>query len=154
MPNLCVTCFQNGNHKDHDYSLMYTGGGFCDCGDETAWKQNGFCSKHKGAEQIQPLPEEIACTVGPMLDVLLGYWEEKFLIAQAAYLSKTLKGGEHVKVEHNLISTVVEMLLEFCKHSESLLSFISRRIFSSCSFVGCLGKGGEVFEQGSNDKDT
>ncbi|XP_026444611.1 E3 ubiquitin-protein ligase PRT6-like [Papaver somniferum] len=149
---ICVTCFQNGNHKDHDYSLMYTGGGCCDCGDETAWKQNGFCSKHKGAEQIQPLPEEIACTVGPVLDVLLGYWEEKLLTAQAAYLSKTLKGGEHVKVEHSLTSTVVEMLLEFCKHSESLLSFISRRIFSSVPLLDVLVRAERFLNKGVTTK--
>ncbi|KAI3953389.1 hypothetical protein MKW92_014263 [Papaver armeniacum] len=149
---ICVTCFQNGNHKDHDYSLMYTGGGCCDCGDETAWKQNGFCSKHKGAEQIQPLPEEIACTVGPVLDVLLGYWEEKLLIAQAAYLSKTLNGGEHVKVEASLTSTVVEMLLEFCKHSESLLSFVSRRIFSSVPLLDVLVRAERFLNKGVTTK--
>ncbi|KAI3950096.1 hypothetical protein MKW98_008541 [Papaver atlanticum] len=148
---ICVTCFQNGNHKDHDYSLMYTGGGCCDCGDETAWKQNGFCSKHKGAEQIQPLPEEIACTVGPVLDVLLGYWEEKLLIAQAAYL-KTLNSGEHVKVENSLTSTVVEMLLEFCKHSESLLSFISRRIFSSVPLLDVLVRAERFLNKGVTTK--
>jgi hypothetical protein len=47
---ICVPCFQNGNHKDHDYSIIYTGGGCCDCGDITAWKREGFCSKHKGSE--------------------------------------------------------------------------------------------------------
>ncbi|OVA16505.1 zinc finger protein [Macleaya cordata] len=129
---ICVPCFQNGNHKDHDYSLMYTGGGCCDCGDETAWKREGFCSKHKGAEQIQPLPEEIAYSVGPVLDVLLAYWEEKLLLAQAAHQGNLLNGDgadEHAKVENELTSVVVEMLLEFCKYSESLLSYISRRMF-------------------------
>ncbi|KAI3926419.1 hypothetical protein MKX01_032607 [Papaver californicum] len=149
---ICVTCFQNGDHKDHDYSLMYTGGGCCDCGDETAWKQNGFCSKHKGAEQIQPLPDEIACTVGPVLDMLLGYWEEKMLIAQSAHLNKTLNSGEHVKVENSLTSNVVEMLLEFCKHSESLLSFISRRIFSSVPLLDVLVRAERFLNKGVTTK--
>ena len=33
---ICVPCFQNGNHKDHDYSILETGGGCCDCGDATS----------------------------------------------------------------------------------------------------------------------
>nr|6LHN_A Chain A, E3 ubiquitin-protein ligase PRT6 [Arabidopsis thaliana]7Y70_A Chain A, E3 ubiquitin-protein ligase PRT6 [Arabidopsis thaliana] len=45
---ICVPCFQNGDHNSHDYSIIYTGGGCCDCGDETAWKPDGFCSNHKG----------------------------------------------------------------------------------------------------------
>ncbi|KAK8632268.1 hypothetical protein V6N13_072663 [Hibiscus sabdariffa] len=48
---ICVPCFQNGDHKDHDYSIIYTGSGCCDCGDETAWKREGFCSKHKVLEK-------------------------------------------------------------------------------------------------------
>ncbi|KAI3959602.1 hypothetical protein MKW92_031865 [Papaver armeniacum] len=94
---------------------MYTGGGCCDCGDETAWKQNGFVRNIKELNRFSLFRRRGACTVGPVLD--------------RAYLSKTLNGGEHVKVEASLTSTVVEMLLEFCKHSESLLSFVSRRIF-------------------------
>ncbi|CAL1396670.1 unnamed protein product [Linum trigynum] len=27
---ICVPCFQNGKHEDHDYSIIYTGGGCCD----------------------------------------------------------------------------------------------------------------------------
>nr|CAB3472206.1 unnamed protein product [Digitaria exilis] len=61
---ICVPCFQNGDHKDHDYSIMYTGGGCCDCGDATAWKREGFCSRHKGADQIKPLKEELAFLEG------------------------------------------------------------------------------------------
>ncbi|KAG5106441.1 hypothetical protein JHK82_043411 [Glycine max] len=38
---ICVPCFENGNHKGHDYFVIYTGGGCCDCGDVTAWKREG-----------------------------------------------------------------------------------------------------------------
>ena len=79
---ICVPCFQNGNHKDHDYSVIYMGGGYCDCGDVTAWKREGFCSKHKGAEEIQPLAEEFAKSVGPVLDTLLVYWKNKLLFVE------------------------------------------------------------------------
>lgn len=42
---ICVHCFRNGNHKDHDFSIIRTGGGVCDCGDPQAWKPSGFCQK-------------------------------------------------------------------------------------------------------------
>ncbi|XP_043702921.1 E3 ubiquitin-protein ligase PRT6-like [Telopea speciosissima] len=129
---ICVPCFQNGNHKDHDYSIMYTGGGCCDCGDATAWKREGFCSKHKGTEQIQPLPEKMANSVGPVLDILFIYWKDKLVFAETFSRGNLRVGdhaSEHRKVANEWTLAVVEMLIEFCKHSESLLSFISRRLF-------------------------
>ncbi|CAL5388291.1 unnamed protein product [Camellia sinensis] len=138
---ICVPCFQNGNHKDHDYSIIYTGGGCCDCGDVTAWKREGFCSKHKGAEQIQPLSEEFANSVRPVLDLLLVYWKNKLTIADPiSQQSPTV--DDHVtefgKVADVLTSAVVQMLLEFCQCSESLLSLISERMFSSVGLLDIL----------------
>ncbi|XP_059595098.1 E3 ubiquitin-protein ligase PRT6 isoform X1 [Vitis vinifera] len=138
---ICVPCFQNGNHKDHDYSVIYTGGGCCDCGDVTAWKREGFCSKHKGAEQIQPLPEEFAKSVGPVLDALLVCWKNKLLFAENAcqeYHKGSDRIGEFKKVANELTFVVVEMLTEFCQYSESLLSFISKRVFISDGLLDSL----------------
>lgn len=135
---ICVPCFQNGNHSDHDYSIIYTGGGCCDCGDVTAWKRSGFCSKHKGAEQIQPLQEDVANTLGPVLDCLLLCWKDKLLFAESIHQegpSLDDNVADQKKVADELTSAVVEMLLEFCKCSESLLSFVSGRV---CSLVGLL----------------
>ncbi|KAF9619779.1 hypothetical protein IFM89_009301 [Coptis chinensis] len=135
---ICVTCFQNGNHKDHDYSLMYTGGGCCDCGDVTAWKREGFCSRHTGSEQIRPLSEEIANTVGPVLDLLFGYWKEKLVDTQNADGGIVGENYECVMVSKELTATVVRMLLEFCMISESLLSFVSKRVFSCVGLLDVL----------------
>lgn len=137
---ICVPCFQNGNHKDHDYSIIYTGGGCCDCGDVTAWKRSGFCSKHKGAEQIQPLQQDVANTLSPVLDSLLIFWKNKLLYAESITIQQerpSLDDNviEQKKVADELTSAVVGMLLEFCKCSESLLSFVSGRV---CSLVGLL----------------
>ncbi|ONI03411.1 hypothetical protein PRUPE_6G255500 [Prunus persica] len=138
---ICVPCFQNGNHKDHDYSVIYTGGGCCDCGDVTAWKREGFCSKHKGTEQIQPLPEEFANIVGPVLDCVFVSWKNKLLLAETTY-RETPRASDHVterkKVANELTFVVVEMLLDFCKYSESLLSFVSKMILSSGDLLGIL----------------
>ncbi|KAH8583769.1 Large with a UBR1-like ring finger related treble clef [Cryptosporidium sp. chipmunk genotype I] len=44
---ICVDCFQNGNHQNHEYYIYKSDyGGCCDCGDEQAWNKDGFCSKH------------------------------------------------------------------------------------------------------------
>ncbi|XP_023528608.1 E3 ubiquitin-protein ligase PRT6 [Cucurbita pepo subsp. pepo] len=138
---ICVPCFQSGNHQDHDYSIIYTGGGCCDCGDATAWKREGFCSKHKGAEQIQPLPEEFVKSVGPILDALFTSWKNKLLSAEDISVEDPKLSDrvtEHKKVANELTFAVVEMLLDFCKYSESLLSFVSKRVISSAGLLDIL----------------
>ncbi|XP_038696647.1 E3 ubiquitin-protein ligase PRT6-like [Tripterygium wilfordii] len=132
---ICVPCFQNGNHKDHDYSIIYTSGGCCDCGDVTAWKHEGFCSKHKGTEVIKPLPEELASSVGPVFDVLLACWKEKLISAENSTASDR---DVMYKYANEVTFAMVEMLLEFCKYSESLLSFISKRVISSAGLLDIL----------------
>ncbi|KAG5009802.1 E3 ubiquitin-protein ligase PRT6 [Glycine soja] len=128
---ICVPCFENGNHKGHDYFVIYTGGGCCDCGDVTAWKREGFCSMHKGAEQMQPLPEEFANSVAPVLGSLFNSWKVKLTLASESVNEKNHAANE-------LTYAVVDMLLEFCKHSESLLSFVARLLFSSNGLINML----------------
>lgn len=41
----------NGNHEGHDYALITTSSGMCDCGDPDSWKESGFCKHHKGPLQ-------------------------------------------------------------------------------------------------------
>ncbi|KAK8512296.1 hypothetical protein V6N12_032019 [Hibiscus sabdariffa] len=127
---ICVPCFQNGDHKDHDYSIIYTGSGCCDCGDETAWKREGFCSKHKGAEQIQPLPDSLANSI----------WPES--------IRKSDRGAEQRKSANELTNVVVEMLLEFCKCSGSLLSFVSRRVIALDGLLGILVRAERFLDDG------
>ncbi|KAF8042407.1 hypothetical protein BT93_A0898 [Corymbia citriodora subsp. variegata] len=141
---ICVPCFENGNHEDHDYSMIYTGGGCCDCGDATAWRREGFCSKHKGAEQIQPLPEEIAHSAGPVLDALFVFWRNKLSSAESSTQEDSRASNhtaEYSQVADELTLVIAEMLLEFCNHSESLLSFASIRIFSSAGLLEILVRG-------------
>lgn len=126
---ICVPCFQNGDHQDHDYSIIYTGGGCCDCGDVTAWKRDGFCSKHKGAEKIQPLPEEFADSVGPVLESLLLCWRKKLQFAENMFLQSPIATG-FLNLTDELTCAVVDMLLDFCQYSESLLCFVSVRVYS------------------------
>ncbi|KAK7373743.1 hypothetical protein VNO80_07159 [Phaseolus coccineus] len=128
---ICVPCFEKGDHKGHDYCVIYTGGGCCDCGDVTAWKREGFCSMHKGAEQIQPLPKEFANSVDPVLSSLFNCWRVKLKLASESVTERKQPANE-------LTYAVVDMLLEFSKHSESLLSFVARLLLSSDGLIEML----------------
>ncbi|KAL8129744.1 hypothetical protein V2J09_018899 [Rumex salicifolius] len=140
---ICVPCFQHGNHKDHDVSIIYTGGGCCDCGDETAWNPEGFCSKHRGAGMIQPLQEDIAQSVGPVLDAVFDCWKSKLMDAESVS-NKSPRATEHAaelrKVAIEFTFSIVEMLLEFCRRSESLLSFLSKRVIAAVGLLDTLVK--------------
>jgi hypothetical protein len=147
---ICVPCFQNGDHNSHDYSIIYTGGGCCDCGDETAWKPDGFCSNHKGSEQIRPLSENLANSVGPILDALFTCWNNKLLSAESSGQKGARSNDTLVilqKMSNELTFIVVEMLLEFSMSSESLLSFVSRRIISSSGLLSILLKAERFLDQ-------
>lgn len=56
---ICDQCFRNGDHSGHDYAMVRTGGGCCDCGDPQAWHREGFCSRHRGpsSELEDPVAE-------------------------------------------------------------------------------------------------
>lgn len=45
---VCLRCFENGNHADHEYKLVSIENGCCDCGDASAWEPSGFCKHHQG----------------------------------------------------------------------------------------------------------
>ncbi|KAG9395009.1 putative zinc finger in N-recognin (UBR box) [Carpediemonas membranifera] len=45
---ICMSCFRAGDHEGHNYHLISTGGGCCDCGNGTAISRAGFCCHHKG----------------------------------------------------------------------------------------------------------
>ncbi|KAM3346716.1 hypothetical protein ACQJBY_020971 [Aegilops geniculata] len=138
---ICVPCFQNGNHKDHDYSVLETGGGCCDCGDATAWKPEGFCSRHKGAEHIKPLAEELASSVGPVLDELLLFWKERICIPRE-------KADDCKKrVAEELTIAIAGMLLRFCACSESLLSFVCQRIHESPGLLDALMRAERILDK-------
>ncbi|KAH3732377.1 E3 ubiquitin-protein ligase PRT6 [Pelomyxa schiedti] len=62
---ICVQCFSEGDHTGHDYRMISTGGGCCDCGDRAAWQESGFCRHHRGSSSDDPstfLPPDIVPT--------------------------------------------------------------------------------------------
>ena len=50
---ICEPCFNHGYHEGHRFIYTMERGGCCDCGDIGAIDEMGFCSLHKGYEQIK-----------------------------------------------------------------------------------------------------
>lgn len=44
---ICLQCFLEGNHYEHDFSISTSTTGNCDCGDLYFWKESGTCIRHK-----------------------------------------------------------------------------------------------------------
>ncbi|XP_024387527.1 E3 ubiquitin-protein ligase PRT6 isoform X2 [Physcomitrium patens] len=123
---ICVPCFQNGNHASHDYSMIRTSGGCCDCGDVTAWKQSGFCSKHCGPGQVSQLPASLVESATPVLEALLFQWIRTLKAAELVAENKAKKWTAQSvdeKVACQLSVVCIEMLLEFCSFGEPMLAF-------------------------------
>ncbi|CAM6107115.1 unnamed protein product [Calypogeia fissa] len=128
---ICVPCFQAGDHRNHDYLMIRTGGGCCDCGDATAWKQKGFCSRHRGPGFAPSLPTKFLTSGAPVLEALLRLWVSKLNAAQVVAEGKpkkwTLMTSEE-KVASQTSIAIIDMLLVFCNSSESMLNFTAKYV--------------------------
>lgn len=51
---VCVDCFDFDLHEGHDYSLILTAWGSCDCGDTNNWAASACCAKHRAAMDGEP----------------------------------------------------------------------------------------------------
>uniref|UniRef100_A0A7I4DB25 E3 ubiquitin-protein ligase n=1 Tax=Physcomitrium patens TaxID=3218 RepID=A0A7I4DB25_PHYPA len=128
---ICVPCFQNGNHATHDYSMIRTGGGCCDCGDVTAWKLSGFCSRHCGPGQVPLLPSSLVEFAAPVLEALLFQWVHTLKAAELVAENRARKWASQQKDEKvacQLSVVYIEMLLEFCSFGEPMLAFTAELV--------------------------
>ncbi|KYQ90036.1 hypothetical protein DLAC_08620 [Tieghemostelium lacteum] len=103
---LCISCFKTGDHEGHEYSLQSVGGGFCDCGDPTAFKPSGFCSRHKEQKtDITKYPQRfllaLCYCVQFVLKKIYYFFEEKKIEEYELlmdWLLKLAQRGDIVKV--------------------------------------------------------
>ncbi|DAZ96356.1 TPA: LOW QUALITY PROTEIN: hypothetical protein N0F65_008006, partial [Lagenidium giganteum] len=72
---MCNDCFISSDHDNHEVFFYYTqSGGCCDCGDTEAWAPEGFCTRHKGAQDADPLsflPSDVLINSRACLDAVL-----------------------------------------------------------------------------------
>jgi hypothetical protein len=45
---MCQSCYEKSDHTGHRVWLKTNVSGCCDCGDPDGYKEEGFCSDHKG----------------------------------------------------------------------------------------------------------
>lgn len=127
---VCASCFLAGEHDDHDYQMIRTGGGCCDCGDPTAWRREGFCPNHQGPSGGRvELPDEFLSTATPVLKALLAVWVERLDVASKALEEEEYYGKEDVVSASEGTSTVVAReLLNLCNRGEALLRFVGQLV--------------------------
>lgn len=121
---ICVPCFRHGDHKGHDYAMIRTGGGCCDCGDVQAWKSNGFCSRHRGAcgedeDPALPMSPELRLSLVEVMSavssVILEYCRRFYksirVVESDSYANKNRQHSSAEDVcDGNAISLVVTLL--------------------------------------------
>ncbi|KAL2613856.1 hypothetical protein R1flu_025548 [Riccia fluitans] len=128
---ICVPCFKAGDHLGHDYSLIRTIGGCCDCGDVTAWKQSGFCINHRGPGHVPSLPLDFVASAGPVQEAVLKLWVLKLEKAIPKAEGKPKKWNSmsaEEKVASQTSLAIIKMLLELCCAGESMLSFTAKQV--------------------------
>lgn len=83
---MCVECFEHSKHKCHRQLMQISqGGGYCDCGDPEAWKEDHACSIHQCSEEeqsestqdpdmaIHKLPPDFVAKLKSLCDNILPY---------------------------------------------------------------------------------
>lgn len=97
---LCVDCFRNSQHKNHRYKMSTSGGGgYCDCGDEEAWKTDAFCyNHHKGKSPdstvlnaVDKLPPDLVERLRLVMRVVLQYCHQMLTWEHALNLPNDLQ---------------------------------------------------------------
>ncbi|XP_022244280.1 E3 ubiquitin-protein ligase UBR2-like isoform X1 [Limulus polyphemus] len=82
---LCMDCFKNSAHNTHRYKMsMSGGGGYCDCGDEEAWKAHAYCEVHlqgkremsSDSSPIERLPLDLIERIRILMGFVLSYCHE------------------------------------------------------------------------------
>ncbi|KAK3255956.1 hypothetical protein CYMTET_34888 [Cymbomonas tetramitiformis] len=81
---ICMQCFINGDHEGHDYAVIHVAGGCCDCGDPTAWKEEGFCKMHGSSASQSRLPAAVEQIAPLVLRALCGFWCTSLVRVEAA----------------------------------------------------------------------
>lgn len=74
---LCVDCFDEEFHKDHEVILNICQrefGGVCDCGNPDVWKRDLHCKNfHVEEKPTSELPERFKCSIFHTIEIVLDY---------------------------------------------------------------------------------
>eukprot|EP00794_Sanderia_malayensis_P020331 gene20331-22331_t len=104
----CHDCFNRSTHVNHKYRMHASGGngGYCDCGDEEAWKRDPACEIHSKKDMdidINPkdiLPTEVSARATFIYRELLQYCVDMLLWTDYDILPEELRRTESNEDEY------------------------------------------------------
>eukprot|EP00906_Rhabdomonas_costata_P034740 RCo048859 len=138
---ICVECFNEGNHEGHDYRMIRTGGGICDCGDPNAWKPEGFCRKHRGVttsgDPTESLPPRVREAVILCCRFLLQCVTE--LLDLAAIVRDSLSAGLGFPITDDellkAVLTALQWTQTFCSRGDVAKRVVALALTSEHEFT-------------------
>ena len=89
--SICKPCFDNSEHKNHNFMCKvakYTFLDYCDCGDDERWLSSSYCSSHNriDSHSLDDLPnvfgDDFESIVNIELPLLFEYVKSNLLIAE------------------------------------------------------------------------
>ncbi|RWS26023.1 E3 ubiquitin-protein ligase UBR2-like protein [Leptotrombidium deliense] len=141
-------------HRNHKYKMSISGGGgYCDCGDVEAWKDQPFCNTHlqgykKSQTQATPLeklPSDLAERVRLIIEAVVHYCFEVLTLEHSPNLPEDLqyKGSD----EHIVSADYATMLFNDEIHTyEQVINTLNRAI--ECSQKDAIGFATTVDREG------
>ncbi|KAA8492105.1 E3 ubiquitin-protein ligase UBR3 [Porphyridium purpureum] len=121
---ICVSCFRHGDHAGHDFAMIRTGGGCCDCGDGQAWRKSGFCSRHRGASSEQDDP---AVHIPPAVQQRIGVVSRVVIERIALLLAGAREKGKQRRIRADL-SDASQLSASTVQVSISLLKWMQQLV--------------------------
>ncbi|CDW74007.1 zinc finger family protein [Stylonychia lemnae] len=135
---ICQECFEKGNHKGHRVWLKKNVGGCCDCGDPDAWRENGFCSDHKGYEAsseqlLQNLPNYVKSSSKEVFRSICRIIKIQYLEIQGCKKSELIdqEGSAKITKLQCLLKLFYEFLVFSVDQSLAFIHFIAEAMTDS-----------------------
>jgi len=130
-------CFLEGDHRYHDFVIYCSeSGGFCDCGNRDAWKEDGFCKIHQVSNQKPGhLPAKL---YEPTKMTVCWALEELSISARIIWVRRLKDQKAAVENEMCVASLFIDWLKKVCSVDvlRSLLSVLVTRKFLDGSLLG------------------
>lgn len=153
---ICLSCFLNGDHKGHNYTIRPLSVGNCDCGDSSQLKPSGFCHNHQGLEnENNPenyLNEDLRTALTDLIFkaaflalIKLSNQNDEYCSQIVQFISSFLRFGDGfrrliaisliTKIDfENLIFNITEYSPEFNKLIQQLCGNLINDYFFICNF--------------------
>lgn len=131
---ICAECFKTSPCQNHDFRMIRSGGGMCDCGDPTAWKQEGFCAKHRGISQTDDptgaVPSDVSAWMYPCLRAAVRVLVE--VIRQ--FVTRTVSKKWHPMKEEaqSTVTTIAQQLSRLAQFSDCSRRVVVKLLLEPC----------------------